>query len=302
MAPTLGKVGDVPAGSVVAFQIEGKQVSVANVDGRLFAFDDACTHRGCSLATGSLKGTSLTCPCHGSVFQVTDGSVINGPATRPLLTYDVEVVDGEISISLGAASAAGDRGSSATATAPPSAPGPRGAEAGSPAAAADDKRVLAALASVPLFADLDQASLLGLEAFTFHKQFAAGELIMEEGRTGNGLYVVLSGSVEVVQGISESRPHRLRVLGPGEPFGEIALLGDWKRSASVRAIDDVECIGMDRWAFLAHLKTEPALAIRMLQMLAGRLAKADADADAAGEFVVREPLPQESEHVPPTDR
>lgn len=292
MAPTLGKVSDVPAGSVAAFQIEGKQVSVANVDGRLFAFDDACTHRGCSLATGSLNGTSLTCPCHGSVFQVTDGSVINGPATRPLLTYDVEVVDGEMSISVAAASAAGDRGSPATATAPRSAPGPRSPEAGNPAVAADDERVLTALASVPLFADLDQASLVALEAFTFRKRFAAGELIVEEGRTGNGLYVVLSGSVEVVQGITGSRPQRLRVLGPGEPFGEIALLGDWKRSASVRAIENVECMGMDRWAFLAHLKAEPALAIRMLQMVAGRLAKADADADAAGEFVVREPLPQ----------
>ena len=295
MAPTLGKVGDVPVGSVAAFEIEGKQVAVANIDGRLFAFDDACTHRGCSLAKGSLKGTSVACPCHGSVFEVTNGSVINGPATRPLLTYDVDVVGGEISVSLGGASAAGDRGSSANATTPSSAAGPRGPEAGSPAAAVDDKRVRAALASVPLFADLDHASLVGLEAFTFRKRFVAGELIMEEGRTGNGLYVVLSGSVEVVQGVPESKPRRLRVLGPGEPFGEIALLGDWKRSASVRAIDDVECIGMDRWAFLSHLKTEPALAIRMLQMVAGRLARADADADAAGEFVVREPLPQESE-------
>jgi nitrite reductase/ring-hydroxylating ferredoxin subunit len=297
MAATLGKVSDVPAGSVAAFEIEGKQVSVANVDGRFFAFDDACTHRGCSLATGSLKGTSVTCPCHGSVFRVTDGSVINGPATRPLLTYDVEVVDGEISISFVAAPEVGDRASPATATAPPPVPGPRG-----PEGAADDERVLTALGSVPLFADLDHASLAGLAAFTFHKQFAAGELIVEEGRTGNGLYVVLSGSVEVVQGVSGSRPQRLRVLGPGEPFGEIALLVDWKRSASVRAIDDVECIGMDRWAFLAHLKANPALAIRMLQMLAGRLASVDPDAGAAGEFVVRKPLPQETEHAPPTDR
>jgi CRP-like cAMP-binding protein len=82
----------------------------------------------------------------------------------------------------------------------------------------------------------------------------------------------------------------------------MALLGDWKRSASVRAIDDVECIGMDRWAFLSHLKTEPGLAIRMVQMLAERLAKADADAEAAGAFVVREPLPQESEHFPLSGR
>ncbi len=294
MAPTVGKVGDVPAGSVAAFEIEGKKVTVANVEGRLFAFDDACTHMGCSLATGSLTGTALTCPCHGSVFQVTDGSVINGPAKRPLLTYDVEVIDGKISISLGGTSAAEDRGGSATVPAAPSVRAPQGPTTASPAAETDHERRRAALASVPLFADLDQAELDGLEAFTFRKQFAAGEMIMEDGRTGNGLYVVLSGSVEVVQGIASGRPQRLRVLGAGEPFGEIALLGDWKRSASVRAIDDVECMGMDRWAFLTHLKTKPALAIRMLQMLAGRLAKADADADA-GEFVVGEPLPQESQ-------
>jgi 3-phenylpropionate/trans-cinnamate dioxygenase ferredoxin subunit len=181
MAATVGKIGDVPSGSVVSFQIEGRQVAVANVDGRLFAFDDACTHRGCSLATGSLKGTSVTCPCHGSVFQVTDGSVINGPATRPLPTYEVQVVDGEISISLGAVSAAEDHGGPAGATAQPSALGPQGPAAGSPGAAADHQRIQAALASVPLFADLDQASIDGLEAFTFRKQFAAGELIVEEG-------------------------------------------------------------------------------------------------------------------------
>jgi nitrite reductase/ring-hydroxylating ferredoxin subunit len=296
----VAKAGDVPAGSIVAFQVEGKQVSVANVDGRLFAFDDACTHLGCSLATGSLNGTSLRCPCHGSVFQVTDGSVINGPARKPLLTYEVGVIDGEISISLSTASAGENRDTPAIVAAPPSAQAPREPAGASPTGATDHERRRAALASVPLFADLDQAELDGLESFTFRKQFAAGEMIMEEGRTGNGLYVVLSGSVEVVQGIMSPRPQRLRVLGPGEPFGEIALLGDWKRSASVRAIDDVECMGMDRWAFLAHLKTKPTLAIRVLQMLAGRLAKVGTD--ATGEFVVREPLPQEAEHLPLTDR
>jgi len=285
MTRTLGKVGDVPVGSVVAFEIDGKQVAVANVDSRLFAFDDVCTHRGCSLAKGSLDGDSVRCPCHGSVFHVTDGSVINGPATRPLGTYDVEVNGDDISISVDTSTTAGNGGGPTTETAPSSAPGPAGPEVPAPAGAADDKRVLAALASVPLFADLDQPSLVALAAFTFRKQFAAGELIMEEGHTGNGLYVLLSGSVEVVQGIPESKPRRLRLLGPGEPFGEIALLGDWKRSASVRAIDDVECIGMDRWAFLAHLKKEPALAIRMLQMVAGRLARVDPDADAGGEVV-----------------
>jgi nitrite reductase/ring-hydroxylating ferredoxin subunit len=270
-----GKVGDIPEGSVVLLDLQGTQVAVAKVEGRLFAFDDACTHRGCSLTPGEFDGLSIKCPCHASIFRVTDGSVVAGPATRPLRTYEVQLADGSFSISVPAASAVVENG------APPS-------QARTPAPdigerAPDDRsrpngqtQVHHALASVPLFADLDDASIDRLQAFAFEKQFAAGDLIVEEGRTGNGLYVVLSGSVEVIKGLGGSKTERVAVLGPGEPFGEMALLGDWKRSASVRAIDDVTCVGMDRWAFLAHLKNEPNMAIRMLQMLAERLLQTNA--------------------------
>jgi CRP-like cAMP-binding protein len=137
----------------------------------------------------------------------------------------------------------------------------------------DHERSRSALASVPLFSSLEPEAIESLEAFTFRKRFEPGEIIVEEGRTGNGLYVVLSGKVEVVKGLDGPRPQTLAVFGPGEPFGEMALLADWKRSASVRAIDEVECLGMDRWAFLVHLNREPQLAIKMVQMLAQRLAE-----------------------------
>src|SRR5262249_35609186 len=55
------------------------------------AFDDTCTHRGCSLASGKLDGTTVTCPCHGSQFDVTSGAVVRGPATRPVRSRLVEV-------------------------------------------------------------------------------------------------------------------------------------------------------------------------------------------------------------------
>jgi CRP-like cAMP-binding protein len=142
-----------------------------------------------------------------------------------------------------------------------------------PSDVGDHERSRSALASVPLFSSLEPESIESLEAFTFRKRFEPGEIIVEEGRTGNGLYVVLSGEVEVIKGLEGTRPQALAVLGPGEPFGEMALLADWKRSASVRAIDEVECLGMDRWAFLVHLNREPQLAIKMLQMLAQRLAE-----------------------------
>jgi nitrite reductase/ring-hydroxylating ferredoxin subunit len=66
-------------------------VAVANVDGRLLAFDDTCTHRGCSLATGDLDGATVTCPCHGSQFDVASGAVLRGPTETPVRSRRVEV-------------------------------------------------------------------------------------------------------------------------------------------------------------------------------------------------------------------
>lgn len=128
------------------------------------------------------------------------------------------------------------------------------------------------LASVSLFSDLDAAALESLEAFTFRRSFAPGELIVEEGRTGNGLYVILSGRAEVIRKLADDTIHVLRTMGAGDPFGELALLGEWPRTATVRAVDETECLGMDRWIFLDYLAKHPQLAVRMLQVLAKRLA------------------------------
>jgi nitrite reductase/ring-hydroxylating ferredoxin subunit len=82
MLVRIGKVTDIAAGEMRAFDIAGVKVSVASVDGQLHAFDDTCTHRACSLAKGKLDGTTVTCPCHGSQFDVTTGEVLRGPADR----------------------------------------------------------------------------------------------------------------------------------------------------------------------------------------------------------------------------
>ena len=74
----------IPTGEMRVFDLAGTKVSVASASGRLYAFDDKCTHMGCSLAEGTLDGTTVTCPCHGSQFDVTSGAVLRGPATRPV--------------------------------------------------------------------------------------------------------------------------------------------------------------------------------------------------------------------------
>ena len=82
---------DVAVGRMRVFDVEGTKVNVVNVNGRLFAFDDTCTHTGCSLSQGRLDGTTVTCPCHGSKFDVTSGAVLRGPATRPVRSRLVHV-------------------------------------------------------------------------------------------------------------------------------------------------------------------------------------------------------------------
>jgi nitrite reductase/ring-hydroxylating ferredoxin subunit len=73
------------------FDVAGTKVSVASAAGGLYAFDDKCTHMGCSLAKGKLEGTTVTCPCHGSQFDVTSGAVLRGPAHQPVRSRAVQV-------------------------------------------------------------------------------------------------------------------------------------------------------------------------------------------------------------------
>ena len=89
---------EVDAEGLAVVETDEAKVAVANVDGDYFAFDDTCTHQGCSLATGSLNGSNVTCPCHGSTFDVTTGEVVNGPATKPVDVYAIEVVGDELEI------------------------------------------------------------------------------------------------------------------------------------------------------------------------------------------------------------
>ena len=87
---------DVAMGRMHVFDVEGAKVNVVNVSGRLYAFDDTCTHRGCSLSRGTLHGTTVTCPCHGSKFDVTTGAVLRGPAMRPVRSRLVQVEHEEL--------------------------------------------------------------------------------------------------------------------------------------------------------------------------------------------------------------
>jgi len=91
MLARIGSSKDIAPGQMRVFDLEGTKVTVANANGDLYAFDDRCTHMGCSLSNGELNGTIVTCPCHGSQFDVTSGAVVRGPAARPVRSHAVQV-------------------------------------------------------------------------------------------------------------------------------------------------------------------------------------------------------------------
>ena len=94
---TLLSLGDVPVGSGVVMEVEGASVVVVQPEeGTAKAFSGVCTHQGCAVQIGQ---SDITCPCHGSAFSFADGSVVTGPADRPLPPVPVTVVDGDVVLS-----------------------------------------------------------------------------------------------------------------------------------------------------------------------------------------------------------
>jgi CRP-like cAMP-binding protein len=127
------------------------------------------------------------------------------------------------------------------------------------------------LVNVPLFAGFSSADLKRLARNLYPRQHQAGELILKEGEEAVGFYIVSSGQVEVVKNIGGPKEAVLATLGPGDFFGETALLDGYPRTASVRALEDGQCLVMSRWDFLAELKSSPDLAVQVLRTLASRL-------------------------------
>jgi len=73
------ETAEVPVGKMKKVELGGKEILIANVDGKYYAIADMCTHRLGDLSMGTLEGKVVTCPLHGAKFDVTTGKVIQGP-------------------------------------------------------------------------------------------------------------------------------------------------------------------------------------------------------------------------------
>jgi CRP-like cAMP-binding protein len=126
--------------------------------------------------------------------------------------------------------------------------------------------IVAKIGGVPMFSECSKRELLLIARSAKEVTHRAGTTIAREGERGIGLFVILEGECEVTIG-----GKRKASLGPGDFFGEVALLDGGPRTATVTALTQVRLVGITGWVFRGLLMEHPTIALKTLEAVAGRL-------------------------------
>jgi CRP-like cAMP-binding protein len=135
----------------------------------------------------------------------------------------------------------------------------------------DTEGRMAWLRGVPLFRGCSEGSLSRLAERTAEVDFEPGQVIVQQGQVGNGLFVLVSGGARVTIGSRE-----LATLGPGEVIGELSVIDQGPRVATAHAVGPTACLALASWDLLTVLDGDPQLARNLLTELAARVRDADA--------------------------
>ncbi|HEX9415193.1 MAG TPA: cyclic nucleotide-binding domain-containing protein [Gaiellaceae bacterium] len=130
------------------------------------------------------------------------------------------------------------------------------------------------LMRVPLFDGLGRKELQSLASSFKERTFKAGETLVSEGSGGIGFFIIDQGEAKVTLGGAE----RAR-LKPGDYFGELALIDEGTRTATITAETDMRCYGLTSWEFRPLVESNASIAWTMLQSLAKQLRQARTDSD-----------------------
>jgi CRP/FNR family transcriptional regulator, cyclic AMP receptor protein len=133
-----------------------------------------------------------------------------------------------------------------------------------------EQELVAALGKVPLFSALSEKDLKRVAGSFSERTVPAGQEIVIEGRGGVGFFVIGSGEASVTKDGEE-----VRTLGPGDYFGEMALIDKRERSATVVAGTDLQCYGMTAWSFRPVVESHGEIAWALLETLVARLREAE---------------------------
>jgi CRP/FNR family transcriptional regulator, cyclic AMP receptor protein len=130
---------------------------------------------------------------------------------------------------------------------------------------------LAVLRGHPIFCDLDSKAFEQLGRYAKHATLKRGATIFSKGDPGNSLIAVISGTVKISISSPDGRNAILNLIGPGEIFGEVAVLDGQARTADAIANTSCEIFVIDRREFLPFVRSQPALAMKFIELLCARL-------------------------------
>src|ERR1700719_11467 len=130
---------------------------------------------------------------------------------------------------------------------------------------------LAVLRKHPIFCDLDNEAFEQLCRYAKHSTLKRGTTIVSKGDPGNSLIAVISGTVKISVTSPDGRSAILNLIGPGEIFGEVALLDGHARTAHATANTNCEIYVIDRRDFIPFVRSQPALAMKLIELLCTRL-------------------------------
>ncbi len=130
---------------------------------------------------------------------------------------------------------------------------------------------LSVLRKHPIFADLEPEAFDQLCRYAKHSTLKRGTTIVSKGDPGNSLFAVISGTVKISISSPDGRTAILNLIGPGEIFGEIAVLDGQARSADATANTNCEIFVIDRREFIPFVRSQPALAMKFIELLCTRL-------------------------------
>lgn len=126
------------------------------------------------------------------------------------------------------------------------------------------------LGKVQLFQGLTKRQMETLAKTFVERKYSAGQSIVTQGKGGEGFFVITSGKAEIVRERSDGEKVVVNQVGPGDFFGELALLDDGVRTATVTAQEDTVCLVLTSWDFISVLREDADMGVAILKELARR--------------------------------
>jgi len=150
------------------------------------------------------------------------------------------------------------------------------------------REALDSLRTIPLFAAVTDDALSAIADLLIERRVPKNQTIVEEGLSGDYMYVIREGQVKVTKLSGDGREKILELLGPGDFFGEMSLLDDAPRSASVKSLTETHILALSRPDFLKELRRNPDLGMAVIQELTRRVRQMDEQASSLSFQRVRE--------------